>query len=117
MTEAADVAVEDAWLDGSTGFCVVYRVPSFDGLVGIRRDASDARPAIEGASWERSMMTSGYDMADGAVLEGHLPDPVGFGRNVADFDIGEPHNPSEYDVDDLGIHWGGNLTNGLPAQS
>jgi hypothetical protein len=113
-TEAADVAVEDAWLDGPTAFCVVYLVPLFDGLVGIRRDACDALPAIEGHSWDRSMMTSGYDMADQAVLDGHPPDPIGFGWNVADFDIGVPHDPSGYDVDDQGIHWGGNLTGGLP---
>jgi hypothetical protein len=115
-TEAADVAVEDAWLDGPTAFCVVYRVPFFDGLAGLRRDASDARPSIEGDSWDRTMMTSGYDMADQSVLDGQLPDPVGFGWNVADFDIGEPHDLPDGGLDELGIHWGGNLTGGLPAR-
>jgi hypothetical protein len=27
LTEAADIAVEDAWLDGPTAFCIVYRTP------------------------------------------------------------------------------------------
>ncbi len=116
VTEAADVAVDDAWLDGPSAFCVVYRVPFFEGLAGLRRDASDARPAIEDERRDAGMMTSGYDMADQAVLDGQVPDPVGFGRNVADFDIGEPHDLPEGGPDGRGIHWGGNLTGGLPAR-
>jgi hypothetical protein len=116
VTEAADVAVEDAWLDGPTAFCVVYRVPFLDGLAGLRRDASDARPAIEGGSWDRTMMTNGHDMADQAVLDGQRPDPVGFGSNVADFDIGEPHDLPDSGMDEPCIRWGGNLTSGLPTR-
>jgi hypothetical protein len=64
------------------------------------------------------MMTSGHAMDDEAVVAGGLPDPVGLGWNAADFDIGEPHNRSDLDgdVDELGVHWAGNLTNGVPPR-
>jgi hypothetical protein len=113
VTEAADVGVEGAWTDGPTSFCIVW----FDGLIGLRRDAADALPAIEGHDWEPNMMTSGYSMVDVAVVAGRLPDPVGFGWNVADFDIGEPHEPSRGDpVDEADVRWHGNIANRLPSQ-
>jgi hypothetical protein len=102
--------VEDAWTDGPTAFCIVYRAPWFDGLAGLRRNAADALPAIERHSWEPNMMTSGYSMDDVAVIAGGLPDPVGFGWNVADFDIGEPHEPSlGMPIDEAGVRWHGNM--------
>jgi hypothetical protein len=41
-TEAHEATVHDAWTDGPDAFCVVYRNPYFDGLIGIRRHVDDA---------------------------------------------------------------------------
>ncbi len=57
-------------------------------------------------------MTDAYDMGD---LDN--PDPVAFGKNVADFDIGEPMG-SVVDalvIDTAGIGWWGSLTQVPPA--
>jgi hypothetical protein len=116
VTEARHVIVENSWTDGPAAFCVIYRVPYFDGLIGLRRDAADARAAIEAQDWNHNMMTNGYYMDDEVVLNGGTPDPVRFGWNVADFDIGEPHSADPSDpVDPDGVHWHGNLANGTPA--
>ena len=56
-------------------------------------------------------MTDAYDMGD---LDN--PDPVAFGKNVADFDIGEPMG-SVVDalvIDTAGIGWWGSLTQSHP---
>jgi hypothetical protein len=42
VTEAGQVAVLDAWVDGSDAFCVVYQSPYEAGEVGIRRTIDDA---------------------------------------------------------------------------
>jgi hypothetical protein len=85
-------------------------------LIGLRRDAADARAAIEAQDWNHNMMTNGYYMDDEVVLNGGAPDPVRFGWNVADVDIGEPHSAEPSDpVDPDGVHWHGNLANGTPT--
>jgi hypothetical protein len=83
VTDAGQVAVLDAWVDGPDAFCVVYQSPYKDGEVGIRRTVDDA--------WSRNQkcrpaeMTEGYDMGSADI-----PEPVVFGWNVADFDVGDP---------------------------
>lgn len=43
LTEARQVRVVQAWVDGDDAFCVVYRPPfDPDGVVGLRRHRSDA---------------------------------------------------------------------------
>jgi hypothetical protein len=62
-------------------------------------------------------MTAGHAMADIATTEGVMPDPVGFGWNVADFDLGEPHAPDElFRPDESGVYWHGNLEGGVPQR-
>jgi hypothetical protein len=117
VTSAHEVGVVSAWTDGPDAFCIVYRNPYFDGLIGLRRDSADAYAAIAKEPWRRGQMTSGYDMGDAGVLNGQLPDPFWFGWNVADFDIGEPHVPQPEDlIDARGVHWHGNLTTGTPTR-
>jgi hypothetical protein len=110
LTSTEEIEIESAWTDGRSAFCVVYRNPYFAGLIGVRRDATDALFAIASNDWNHNMMTDGHDMADREVIAGGPPDPVGFGWNVADFDIGEPHAPTTgYRVDGRGVHWHGHL--------
>jgi hypothetical protein len=42
------VAVLDGWIDGPSAFCIVYRNPHSESLIGLRRHADDARDAIAG---------------------------------------------------------------------
>lgn len=81
LTEARYVAVHDAWTDGSDAFCVGYQFPYHNGVLGLRR--AKRAVLIEDGSMES--LINGPEMGD-------LTDPVtdGFGRRVADFDIGEP---------------------------
>jgi hypothetical protein len=118
LTEADPVAVLDGWIDGPNAFCVVYRNPYSESLIGLRRHADDARDAIAGLSWVPGRsMTAGHAMADFATTEGVMPDPVGFGWNVADFDLGEPHAPDEhFRSDESGVYWHGNLEGGVPQR-
>jgi hypothetical protein len=76
-TEAWAVEVEDAWTEDRWTFCVVYRYPYIDGRLGLRSTALD--PSLAG----RLETFYGDERPD-------QPDPVRFGQNVADFDIGEP---------------------------
>ena len=116
LTQADRVAVVDGWVDGPKVFCVVYRNPDTEALMGLRRHADDAREAVLGLSWVPGRsMTAGHAMADVVTPEGEMPDPVGFGWNVANFDIGEPHAPDEhFQPDEHGIYWHGNLDGGVP---
>ena len=117
VTEAHEVQVVDAWADGPMSFCVLYRNPYSEAIIGLRRDAADAREALAGPWIPGRSMTTGYDMDDEAVSSGDLPAPTAFGRNVADFDIGEPHGPSdEFLLDEDGIAWRGNLDTGVPRR-
>lgn len=95
VTESRTVQVLDSWTEGERAFCVVYQYPYFkDGVLGIR-------------------CTFDTDMY------GDEPsDPEQFGRDVADFDIGEPlgtvANSLRSDLN--GIHWWGDLEDDLPRR-
>lgn len=92
VTEAGRVSVVDAWADGPEAFCVLYRPPFGEAwVVGLRRTRQEA---LETREWRLGDMTTwGYDMgSNGASTRGggESVEPVAFGWNVADFDIGEP---------------------------
>lgn len=111
VTEADRVAVLDAWVDGSDAFCVVYQSPHEDGEVGIRRTVNDASPRNH--KYRPGEMTDGYDMGSSEI-----PDPVAFGWNVADFDIGEPGPPGPLRHDEVtGTSWWGSLGVALPRHT
>lgn len=108
VTDAARVLIVDAWVEDDDGICIVYRPPYDEGrVVGLRRRRQDA---IDPGDWRLGDMTTwGYDM-------GRDVDPVAFGWNVADFDVGEPlgyvTTILRYDRADIG--WWGNLGDDLP---
>jgi hypothetical protein len=110
VTEAQLVAVERSWTDGPDAFCVVYR-PPYDGQrrVGLRRSRSDC---AEASSYRLGDFVSGRDLGD--PLD---PDPVAFGRDVADFDLGEPMGAvvNILRIDSDGIGWWGTLDEQLPT--
>lgn len=114
VTQAARVAVIEAWTDGPDAFCVLYRPPLGDGrVVGLRRSRGEA---VETREWRLGDMTTwGYAM-DGALNAPDGVDPVAFGWNVADFDLGEPlgfvATILRYDRADVG--WWGSLGAELP---
>jgi len=88
VTEAGQIVVLDAWVDGSDAFCVVYQSPYEAGEVG------------------------------NDVVSAESPDPVAFGWNVADFDIGEPGPPGPLRHDqDNGTSWWGSLGDSLPRNT
>lgn len=94
VTLGQTVTVLDSWTEASVAFCVVYRYPYFDGVLGIRR-------------------TFDEDMY------GNEPnDPEAYGCDVADFDIGEPLGTVVHGlrVDDDGVHWWGDLDAALPRK-
>jgi hypothetical protein len=111
ITEAGHVAVLDAWVDGPDAFCVVYQPPYETRSVGLRRTAADGAPTTD-QQFRISQMTEAYDMGNDEV-----PDPIAFGWNVADFDIGEPetHGPSRYE-DQSKVIWWGSLGDALPTR-
>jgi hypothetical protein len=94
MTEAHTVQVLDAWTEDGVAFCVIYQYPYFDGVLGIRR------------TFDENMY--GDDATD----------PDEFGRDVADFDIGEPLGTvvERLRVDAAGVHWWGDLDDELPQK-
>lgn len=108
VTEAARVWVVDAWTEPDDGLCIVYRPPYDEGrVVGLRRCREGV---LEPGDWRLGDMTTwGYDMGEDV-------DPVAFGWNVADFDVGEPlgyvTTVLRYDAADIG--WWGNLGITLP---
>ncbi|MDH6284060.1 hypothetical protein [Prescottella agglutinans] len=87
------VGVIDAWADGDTAFCVVYRYHSYPRTLGLRLTVDD---------WP-----------NGAAAE----DPVAFGQDVATGDLGEPLGTVARNLrpDAAGIHWWGSLGESLPA--
>jgi hypothetical protein len=124
VTEAARVSILDAWLDGPDSFCVLYRAPFDESrVVGLRRCRQEA---LETRIWRLGDMTTwGYDMGPDRQAASHRPpdgaandyvDPVAFGWNVADFDLGEPlgfvATILRYDRADIG--WWGSLGPTLP---
>ncbi|WP_459960517.1 hypothetical protein [Nocardia sp. IFM 10818] len=95
VTEASRIAVEDAWVEDEWTFVVVYRSPYFAGLLALRSSTYNPRD---------NMFSSMYSPRLTAE-----PDPTSYGRDVADFDIGEPLGTARDSlrVDDRGIHWWG----------
>jgi hypothetical protein len=98
----SDVAVRDAWIDGPRAFCVVYESPSYEGVLGLRR--------------------SDQAIADGVLYDSHgagadAPEPVAFGYDVADNDLGEPLGGAAETLrtDADGVRWWGCLLSELPA--
>jgi hypothetical protein len=111
VTEAGQVAVLDAWVDGSDAFCVVYQSPYEAGEVGIRRTIDDAASS-RNQKYRPGDMTDSYEMGSAET-----PDPVAFGWNVADFDIGEPGTPGSLRHDlHTGTSWWGSLGDALPLR-
>jgi hypothetical protein len=112
LTEAGQIAILDAWVDGSDAFCVVYQSPYEAGEVGIRRTVDDAASS-HNQKYRPGDMTDGYDMGSA-----ESPDPVAFGWNVADFDIGEPGPPGPLRHDEVtGTSWWGSLGDALPMHT
>ncbi|MFE3195397.1 hypothetical protein ACFXHA_40790 [Nocardia sp. NPDC059240] len=95
ITEAAVIAVEDAWVEDEWTFVVVYRSPYFDGVLGLRRSTYDPRDNTFSTMFDPELTAA--------------PDPKRYGRDVADFDIGEPLGTvvGNLRVDDRSIHWWG----------
>ena len=110
VTEAGQVAVLDAWVDGSDAFCVVYQSPYQAGEVGIRRTVDDVASS-RNQKYRPDDMTGGYDMGSAKI-----PDPVAFGCNVADFDIGEPGTGALRHDERSGTSWWGSLGDALPLR-
>ncbi|MFI7003154.1 hypothetical protein [Nocardia sp. NPDC050175] len=94
-TEAWRIAVDDAWVEDEWTFVVVYRSPYFDGRLGLRRSVYNPRDNTFSSMYSPQLTAA--------------PDPGGYGRNVADFDIGEPLGTVRHNlrVDDNSIHWWG----------
>jgi hypothetical protein len=110
VTEAGQVAVLDAWVDGPYAFCVVYQSPYEAGKIGIRRTV-DAAASPRSQKSRPGEMTKGYDMGSAKI-----PDPVAFGWNVADFEIGEPGTGLLRRDEDSGTSWWGSLGDALPMR-
>ncbi|WP_278313688.1 hypothetical protein [Lolliginicoccus levis] len=66
VTEAWCIGVIDAYLDGDDGFCVIYRFGTYSRTLGLRRCDDNGHPQVYGDS------------------------ASDIGREIADFDIGEP---------------------------
>ncbi|MDJ0360647.1 hypothetical protein [Rhodococcus sp. H29-C3] len=94
LSEAWGVGVADAWTDGPDAFCVVYRYMTVAKILEIRMTQSGPPPAAETADAER------------------------FGREVADFDIGEPLGTVAHNLrqDKNGIYWWGYLDAETPEK-
>jgi hypothetical protein len=111
VTEAGQVTVLDAWADGPDAFCVVYQMPYETGRFGIRRTVDDAASS-RNQKYRPGQMTEYYDMGSAEI-----PDPVAFGWNVADLDIGDlgTDGPLRQD-EDSGTSWWGSLGDALPLR-
>lgn len=83
LSEAWGGGVADAWTGGPDAFCVVYRYMTVAKTLGIRMTKSGPHPASETADAER------------------------LGRDVADFDMGEPLGTVANNLrqDKNGIDW------------
>jgi len=112
FTGAGQVTVLDAWVDGLDAFCVVYHPPYDDPReIGIRRTVDDAAPSRNQKKYRPGQMTEYHDMGSTEI-----PDPVAFGWNVADLDIGEPGpGPLRHD-ENTGTSWWGSLDDALPMR-
>lgn len=113
VTLARTVRLLDSWTDGPDAICIVYHPPSSSPAssvpVGLRRRWHDA---VQPGEWRLgNLMAWGYDV-------GPDVDPVAFGRNVADFDLGEPLGMMVRALryDEQGIGWWGSLGDRLPTR-
>jgi hypothetical protein len=91
-TEARSVYIEAATTIDENTFQMLFRTPYVEGLVGVRLSRS--------TKLDRDLFP--YPM------EGEItPDPAGFGRNVADFAVGEPFGAESLDPspDSNGVYW------------
>lgn len=97
LSEAWCVGVVDAWVDGGSAFCVVYRYRDAPTTIGLRSTADE-------------------DLHVAAAVEREEFGPEQFGRWVADFDIGEPLGSVARGLrtDEHGIGWWGALERTLP---
>jgi hypothetical protein len=108
VTSAHTVRVVESWTEGPDAICIVYRPPDdARRVVGLRRRWHDA---VQPGEWRLgNLMAWGYDV-------GPDVDPVAFGHNVADFDLGEPLGmvvrALRYDGGEIG--WWGSLGAELP---
>jgi hypothetical protein len=83
LTEGKSVEVLAAWLEGAAALCVVYQYPYYEGVLGRRQ----------------AFATDMYGEP--------LSDPESYGRDVADYQIGEPLGTAVgwLRVDDHGVRW------------
>lgn len=86
-SEAWCIGVLDAWVEGDSAFCVLYRYREYPHTLGIRRSVHD------------------YHYLNGAADI----DPAQFGKDVATGDIDEPLGTVALKLgpDATGIHWWG----------
>lgn len=94
LTETRTVEVLDSWTEDNAAFCVVYRYPYFRGVLGIR-------------------CTFDTDMYGAPPT-----DAVQFGRDIADFEIGEPLGSvvERLRPDSADVYWWGDLDEELPRK-
>jgi hypothetical protein len=92
-TEGRSVEVLAAWVEGGGALCHVYQYPYYMGVLGLRR------------------------VLDTDMYGDPLSDPESFGRDVADFDIGEPLGTvvERLRTDEHGVSWWGSTGKELPS--
>ena len=116
ITEAAEVRVEQGWVDGPDSFCIIYSPPYEPGRrVGLRRQASDDVEeyayGLTSVLYLEHVKMAPHD----ASLPAEIPHPVAFGVAVAAFEIGEPGTPDPLREDEDGVGWWGTLEADLPG--
>jgi hypothetical protein len=86
-TEGRSVEVLAAWVEGGDALCIVYQYPYYQGVLGLR------------AAIDTDMHMYGEPVSD----------PESFGRDIADFQIGEPLGTvvDRLRLDDNGVSWWG----------
>jgi hypothetical protein len=92
-TEGRSVEVLAAWVDDGCALCLVYQYPYYEGVLGLR---------------------SGIDTD---MYGEPASDPESFGRDVADFDIGEPLGTTAdwLRADHHGVSWWGETGDDPPG--
>ncbi|WP_433662337.1 hypothetical protein ACQPW1_09370 [Nocardia sp. CA-128927] len=94
-TDARLITVEDARVEDEWTFVVVYRSQYFDGRLALRSSTYNPRDNTFSSMYSPELTSA--------------PDPVRYGRDVADFDIGEPLGTvaDRLRIDENGIQWWG----------